>query len=365
MSDESNEDDDFSKNFDFDSNCDIEKNFLIKEWHIEAFKRYLSLPSSDFFSNSDDTYCNNNQDNISKMIIVKLKSSNSQKQSENSLNSSSNSISNKSKQNLNIINNKIIETKNNNKEDTINIDEKKENKINVNHERKGKQSVKLGVENDKTNDKTNEQTNDQANDKTNDQTNSNSVPKNGNIFNTFQKKTHDKNATDNEIKKGNTFFNKFLIVHSNKIIKKYQESKQSPESNSLKKKKKINYDEFVQISVSITSDTGVEFNQNLQFKTLKEILSFPISNKIKKYNEDHNKQITEKYYKECPTFKEFCDLYYGDIRNLINDEDNSFEELFDTYKEELGKRQDKEDIENIIKNFTELVKNRKKRKISP
>ena len=349
----SNGDDDSSKKFEYFKCWLWNENVFGNDCESKLFDSYQQLPSSDFFSNSDDTYCNNNENNKSKMISVKPQSSNSQKQSENSLNSSSNSISNKSKQNLNIINNKIIETKNNNKEDKINIDEKKDNKINANRERKGKQSIKFEIENGKTNDQTNGQINNQAN------SNSISVPKNGKISYNYPERIHDKNAADNQIKKMNTFLiNAVLIVQSNKIIKIYQASK-SPESNSLEK------NEFVKINVSITSNTSVEFNQNLLFTTLKEILSFPISNKIKKYNEEHNKQITEKYYKECPIFKQFCDLYYGDIINLINDEDNSFEGLFDTYKEELEKRQDKEDIEKIIKNFPEVVKCRKKRKISP
>ena len=352
-----NGDDESSKKFEAILLLLRNKNVFENDCESELFDNYPKIPFSGFFSNSDDTYCGDNENNKSKMISVKPKSSNSQKQSENSLNSSSNSISNKSKQNLNIINNKIIENKNNNKEDTINIDEKKDNKINANRERKGKQSIKFEIEKGKTNDKTNDQTNGQINNQAN--SNSINVPKNEISYN-YPERIHDKNAADNQIKKMNTFLiNAVLIVQSNKITKIYQASIQSPESNSLEK------NEFVKINVSITSNTSVEFNQNLLFTTLKEILSFPISNKIKKYNEEHNKQITEKYYKECPIFKQFCDLYYGDIINLINDEDNSFEGLFDTYKEELEKSQDKEDIEKIIKNFPEVVKCRKKRKISP
>ena len=342
---------DLSKIFKIGPIDPIEQEFFVRDMFSESYKNFLAL--SRFSSNSDDTLYE--EKNKNRIIFVQPKSSNSQKQSENPLKSSSNL--NKSKENKkleresnNNINNVIIETNNNNEEDAININKNKQNKMYTNHIQKGKNNIKFENENDKTNDQTNSNFNNDGKVK----------------FYTLQKRSHDKDFTDNKIKKTNAFLiNDVIVVFPNKIIKNHQKSKPSPESNSLKMKKdNINDDELVKISGKITNDTSVEFNKNLRHKTVKEILSFPISEKNKKYNKDHNKQIIEKYYNECISFKLFCDLKYEDIINLINNEDNSFEGFLDTYKEELEKRKDKEDIKNNIKNFLELIKSRKKRKMS-
>lgn len=295
----------------------------------------------DFFSNECEITKPNDEENVSKIVFGKKISPDFPISSENALKSPSNLNSNKSKKNS-----KLTFLKTINEQGVINIDKSQQNKNNIKYEKKGNKFINYEIKNNTKN----------------NQTNSNNIGKNKFIsYSYFQKRKHDKDSADNKLKKIKSFLiNTVLISHMNKLLEKCQESEKILESNSLKKKKKRYYEKLVQISRIKTNNTNVDSNKKLLDRNVKDILSHP--NSAKKYD---NKSIIEKYYNEYLIFKQFCDLNFEYIINIINDEDNNveeFKELKDTYKEELEKRDDKDFIKENIKNFVELIKNRKERK---
>ena len=106
----------------------------------------------------------------------------------------------------------------------------------------------------------------------------------------------------------------------------------------MKIKKSKHYDKLIKINGTQITNTNVNFNKEFLNYTIKEALSVPISNKYKnKYNENHNIVILEKYYNENEIAKQFFDLIIENTINYLNDGNNTFGGLMDTYKEELKK----------------------------
>ena len=295
---------------------------VFNDSNSESFEKYKNGDNFDDFSsmksNQLTDYNRDNEENANKIVYGEEKALNSFKSFENKINSPHEPRENP----VRFINLIINDPQNYNEEDLI-INYKKE-KIKKNHEKERKKDIEYEIENDKTK----------------NQSYTNSVKKTGFLFNIYKGKTHDKEYNDNKVKKLNAFLiNGVARSHGNKIIKKLQESKKNPESNSLKKKKNKTCDKIVQINGEQFKNTHVNFCKELLNYSIKDALSFPISNKYKnKYSEDHNIIIIEKYYNEYEKARQFFDIRIEDFINYLNDGNNSDKELMDTYKEKLAKR---------------------------
>ena len=338
-------------------------------FYADFYVNYEADSSDNSSCKSEDT-CNGNPEKKStKNQFSSNKQTSTQSQTENSkingiitnsqqnLNESkkNNLISNESQQNLNesikinesnFINNEV------NEEDKINKKNYLNDNSNINH-KKNKKIKNIQIDNEIENDTTKYSSN-----YINEQTNDKNYKKDCHLFNAFKEKTHTKYYNDNSIKKPNAFLFKVLISHVNKILQKFQESENNIESNSLKEKKKKKYDMLVKIRGDLAKNTKLNFTKNLLNKYIKDILSWPIS-KVRYYKQNHNKEIINKYYKNNDILKKILDTKYEDIIKYINEKDNTFEGLIDTYKEELKKRKDKEDMENMVEQLVVLIKNRK------
>jgi len=212
----------------------------------------------------------------------------------------------------------------------------------------------------------------------NQNSNNKSGYKNTNIFISLKIKIHDNKYNDNLIKKIKSFYFKLFISHGNKIIRKCQKIILKTKSIlSLEEKKELKYERLVQINSYQANNTNVNFNKILLGKTIKDILSVSISKK-KCYNINHNKYIIKKIYNEHEIARKFFDTKFEDIINYINkkyndpkeikkidkEESEERKEFMKTYQIELAKRdtskkKDRKFIEENIKNFVKIIKERK------
>ena len=237
------------------------------------------------------------------------------------------------------MNDSIKDDKKYNEEDTINPKRKLELNSNI------KPKIKEKKENIQFNNEPESDNTKCSSDASKEQTNKNGQ-KQIHLFNAYEKKTHDIYENGNKIKKGNAFLiNKVCIAYGNKILKICQDGKENP-------------DILFKINDSQITNTKVDFTKKLLNKSIKEILSDSVSH-TQCHDENHNKDIIEKYYNKYDMVNRFFGSKYIEIINYINKQDNTFVGLLDTYKEELQKRNDINFMENLIKDFVGLIEKRK------
>ena len=201
------------------------------------------------------------------------------------------------------------------------------------------------------------------------------------IFRPKKRKKHDNKAMDNKIQSAKSFMNDCLLKLANILL------------NDPKKK-------LLSINSEQAKNYHVDFNQSLLEKNIGEVLSAPISGKNKNCEKDHNKLLIKetqndkakeffnKKYKESfdylgeyirkKEYKNNQDIYANLLtkeKNIINKEteeqknqniinlkeESIFKGLENIYDNNLKKKKNKEILEDTLKNFVEIINNRKKK----
>ena len=174
-------------------------------------------------------------------------------------------------------------------------------------------------------------------------------------------KVHDKNSTDNILSKI-----KGIVTESAYDCINGELSKIYPIDNT--KKKSYEY-QLIKIKYEIVRNTKLEEIKNYSQKTLKDIFLSEKSDKFKKYNDDHNKDLMEKSLEDSQgEVKENLENLYNmkfidylDIYCEKNTEHNlklvtlkTFNNLCD---EEQFESEYKEKLNYYILNYREILKN--------
>lgn len=168
------------------------------------------------------------------------------------------------------------------------------------------------------------------------------------------KKNHNKNTKDNKLKKIKSHYENCIISFNNEILKKF------------------NYHEkYLKINKKFKLSIKNNLFEQIKNKNIGNILSEKISSKFKKYGEDHNKKLFEKFNQNIILNKIYSENYIHFFKNVYfknNREINLteygikdiiylskkvklFQDLLDKFNED---KDYKEDLKKCaIKNFSE------------
>ena len=172
-------------------------------------------------------------------------------------------------------------------------------------------------------------------------------------------KKHDIFSVDNKIRKIKSFMINILIIYANNYLINTHET----DDYGKKIKKQI----LLTIEAKISNNTKVEYNKALMKIKIKEILSSPITKKIKNCERDHNEKVIEKYYEKNYVKKivSFFDSEFKESFIYLKDKANeNFKDLEIIYKNQLKpkKEVDRKIIEENILDFVETINTRKGKK---
>lgn len=167
--------------------------------------------------------------------------------------------------------------------------------------------------------------------------------------------------TDYIIKIIKPFMIDILTIFANTLIEKY---KKDDFGNT------IIISPLLKINGDQASECNVKFNKDFLQKTLKDILSAPITTKIKQYETEYNKNVINKYYttNKVQKIKNFFDMTFQDsFIYLKNKQMPIFQGLEIIYEKQLNIKKNKnvkhkEIIEENILNFIEIINGRKPKK---
>ena len=152
-----------------------------------------------------------------------------------------------------------------------------------------------------------------------------------------------------------------LTMFANTLIEKY---KKDDSGNT------IIISPLLKINGGQASECDVKLNKEFLQKTLKDILSAPITTKIKQYETEYNKNVINKYYttNKVQKIMNFFDMTFQDsIIYLKNKQMPIFQGLEIIYEKQLNIKKNKnvkhkEIIEENILNFIEIINGRKPKK---
>ena len=159
---------------------------------------------------------------------------------------------------------------------------------------------------------------------------------------------------DNKIRKA-----KIIIINvirqyiNNQILKIYNRIKDNGIFSTLRK-----------IDTSKISCAKKDFNMKLMEKSFKEIISLEINGKYTSPPSNVNERIINKLLNEKDESKRkiFNDLFNKSLKNWINDLKDPKDELKIIYEEELRLKDDQEEIDEVIKNFENIIQKKRAKK---
>ena len=160
---------------------------------------------------------------------------------------------------------------------------------------------------------------------------------------------------DNKIRKA-----KIIIINvirqyiNNQILKIYNKIKDNGIFSTLRK-----------IDTSKINCAKKDFNMKLMEKSFKEIISLEINAKYTSPPSNVNERIINKLLNEKDESKRkiFNDLFNKSLKNWINDLKDPKDELKTIYEEELKLKDDQEEIDEVIKNFENIIQKKRVKKI--
>ena len=160
---------------------------------------------------------------------------------------------------------------------------------------------------------------------------------------------------DNKIRKA-----KIIIINvirqyiNNQILKIYNKIKDNGIFSTLRK-----------IDTSKINCAKKDFNMKLMEKSFKEIISLEIKGKYTSPPSNVNERIINKLLNEKDESKRkiFNDLFNKSLKNWINDLKDPKDELKIIYEEELKLKDDQEEIDEVIKNFENIIQKKRAKKI--
>ena len=108
-----------------------------------------------------------------------------------------------------------------------------------------------------------------------------------------------------------------------------------------------------------------KYNIELMNKTMKEILSTKISKKYTSPSYNSNEIIIKKLLNEKDKKKriKFENIFNKTLREWINDLEDPKDKLKEIYEEELKLKNNKNELDEIIKNFEYILENKRERKM--
>ena len=159
---------------------------------------------------------------------------------------------------------------------------------------------------------------------------------------------------DNKIRKA-----KIIIINvirqyiNNQILKIYNKIKDNGIFSTLRK-----------IDTSKINCAKKDFNMKLMEKSFKEIISLEINGKYTSPPSNVNERIINKLLNEKDESKRkiFNDLFNKSLKNWINDLKDPKDELKTIYEEELKLKDDQEEIDEVIKNFENIIQKKRAKK---
>ena len=160
---------------------------------------------------------------------------------------------------------------------------------------------------------------------------------------------------DNKIRKA-----KIIIINvirqyiNNQILKIYNKIKDNGIFSTLRK-----------IDTSKINCAKKDFNMKLMEKSFKEIISLEINGKYTSPPSNVNERIINKLLNEKDESKRkiFNDLLNKSFKNWINDLKDPKDELKTIYEEKLKLKDDQEEIDEVIKNFENIIQKKRAKKI--
>ena len=160
---------------------------------------------------------------------------------------------------------------------------------------------------------------------------------------------------DNKIRQA-----KIIIINvirqyiNNQILKIYNKIKDNGIFSTLRK-----------IDTSKINCAKKDFNMKLMEKSFKEIISLEINGKYTSPPSNVNERIINKLLNEKDERKKkiFNDLFNKSFKNWINDLKDPKDELKIIYEEELKLKDDQEEIDEVIKNFENIIQKKRAKKI--
>lgn len=176
------------------------------------------------------------------------------------------------------------------------------------------------------------------------------------LFKTFDTSLQEKNShlIRDIIRSIKSFIIEILLIYANNLIVKY---KIDDSGNEIK------IELILKIKGEIAGNSQVEFNIKLLSKKIKDILSEPITKKIKGHDSDYNKRVIAKYYDSniVQRIKNFFDVEFREIfiyfKNKYNPNLEGLEEIYEKQLVNRKKSSQKLIKENILY-FIDIINDR-------